>query len=52
MCVQLMNNLDWAGATKELTAAVEYLKSTGASKVCTKPSHGSTLVHVESITDQ
>lgn len=29
----LMNNLDWAGATKELTAAVDYLKSTGASKV-------------------
>lgn len=28
-----MANLDWQGAVKELTQAVEFLKATGATKV-------------------
>ena len=29
-----MDNLDWPNAKSELGEAIEYLKSTGATKVC------------------
>ena len=34
----LMDNLDWPGAKAELGEAIEYLKSTGATKVRCRPS--------------
>ena len=33
VCSQLMDNLDWPAAKAELGEAIEYLKSTGATKV-------------------
>ena len=40
MWLQLMDNLDWPAAKAELGEAIEYLKSTGATKVRTSPAGG------------